>query len=358
MSAIAVAQLKAGMVLADDIFIFENKLLLPKGVELTDYMIHKLEFYSIKDVKIQDFAPSEDVDSVSLENESYSQKLRHSQEFKEFKEEFFKNLYVLKTDFLDIANKDKKIEPDEFLQHVDSVIEHAGSQSVFDMLHCMREYDDSTFVHALNTALICHTFGHWIGLNEEDLNSLTLAGLLHDIGKIRVSDTIIKKTERLSPTERTMMQAHTVYGYEILKNQNIDERVKLSALMHHEHCDGTGYPKAYQSSQINAFAKIVGMIADYDSLTSSRPYREALCPFEVIKKFELEGLQKYDPSYILTFLEHVSNAFINHTVLLSNNETAEIVMINKQFLSRPMVKTDTRFIDLTKETNLSIKAII
>jgi putative nucleotidyltransferase with HDIG domain len=358
MSTVAVEQLKAGMVLASDVFIFENKLLLPKDTELTDYMIHKLEFYSIKEVKVKDSAPSEAATPASSENESYSQRLKHSQEFKEFKEEFFKNLYVLKTDFLDIANKDKKIEPEEFLDRVDSIIEHAGSQSVFDMLHCMREYDDSTFVHALNTALICHTFGHWIGLNEEDLNALTLAGLLHDIGKIRVSDTIIKKTERLSPTERTMMQAHTVYGYEILKNQDIDERVKLAALMHHEHCDGTGYPKACEASQITDFAKIVGIIADYDSLTSARPYREALCPFEVIKKFELEGLQKYDPSYIMTFLEHVSNAFINHTVRLSNGETAEIVMINKQFLSRPMVKTESRFIDLTKETNLSIEAII
>lgn len=357
MSLLSVSQLKAGMILADDIYIFDNKLLLPKDTELTDYMINKLGFYSVKNVKVQDSALSE-TGPVSEQEESYSRRLRHSQEFKAFKEEFFKNLYVLKTEFLDITNENEKIRPNEFLNRIDSIIQSAGSINVFDMLHCMREYDDSTFVHALNTALICHVFGHWINLEESDLNILTLSGLLHDIGKIRVSDTIMKKTEQLSSAERTLVQAHTIYGYEILKNQDIDERIKLTALMHHERCDGTGYPKAYRASQITDFAKIVGMVSEYDSLTSSRPYRKAACPFDVIKQFELEGLQKFETRYILTFLERISNAFINHTVLLNNGKKAEIIMINKQFLSKPTVKCRDSFIDLTKTKDLYIKAVV
>lgn len=358
MRLLSVSQLKAGMILSDDIYIFGNKLLLPKDTELTDYMINKLTFYGISNVKIEDSAPSETAASDSLKDESYSKRLKNSQEFKMFKEEFFKNLYSLKTEFLDITNKNGKIRPNEFLHRIDSIIESAGNKSVFDMLHCMREYDDSTFVHALNTALICHAFGHWLDMSHADINALTLSGLLHDIGKIRVSDTIIKKSECLSPSERTLMQAHTTYGYEILKNQDIDERIKLTALMHHEHCDGTGYPKAYRTSQITDFAKIVGIVSEYDSLTSARPYRDALCPFDVIKQFELEGLQKFETRYILTFLEHVSNAFINNTVLLNNGEKAEVIMINKQFLSRPIVKSGKNFIDLSQTSNVYIKAVI
>lgn len=358
MSLLSVSQLKTGMILTDDIYIFENKLLLPKNTELTDYMINKLEFYGISNVKVKDFTPSETVISDSAIGESYSKRLKHSHEFKLFKEEFFKNLYSLKTEFLDITNKSEKIHPNEFLHRIDSIIESAGNNSIFDMLHCMREYDDSTFVHALNTALICHTFGHWLNLKDTDLNILTLSGLLHDIGKIRVSDTIIKKNGSLSPSEHTLMQAHTIYGYKILKDQEIDERIKLTALMHHERCDGTGYPKAYRSSQITDFAKIVGIVSEYDSLTSARPYREALCPFDVIKQFELEGLQKFETRYILTFLEHISNAFINNTVLLNNDEKAEVIMINKQFLSRPIVKSGKNFIDLSQASDLYIKAVV
>lgn len=358
MKVLSVSQLKAGMVLSDDIYIFGNKLLLPKDTELTDYMINKLTFYAITDVKVKDSTISKTAAFTSEPIESYSKRLKHSPEFKAFKEEFFRNLYSLKTEFLDITNKDGKIRPSDFLRRIDSIIESAGSKSVFDMLHCMREYDDSTFVHALNTALICHAFGHWLDMNDADINALTLSGLLHDIGKIRVSDTIIKKNGSLSSAERTLMQAHTTYGYEILKNQDIDERIKLTALMHHERCDGTGYPKAYRTSQITDFAKIVGIVSEYDSLTSARPYRNALCPFDVIKEFELEGLQKFETRYILTFLEHVSNAFINNTVFLSNNESAEVIMINKQFLSRPIVKSGQNFIDLSQTNDIYIKAVI
>lgn len=358
MSLTSVSQLQAGMILAEDIYIFDNKLLLPKDTKLTDYMINKIGFYAITKVKVKDSVPSETVIPVSAEEESYAKRLRHSHEFKTFKEEFFKNLYVLKTEFLDIANKNAKIRPNEFLSRINSIIESAGSKNIFDMLHCMREYDDSTFVHALNTALICHVFGHWLNLNDEDLNVLTLSGLLHDIGKIRVSDTIIKKSGVLSSSERSLMEAHTIYGYEILKNQEIDERIKLTALMHHERCDGTGYPKAYRTSQITDFAKIVGIVAEYDSLTSARTYRDAMCPFDVIKHFEREGLQKFETRYILTFLDHVSNTFINNTVLLNNDQRADVIMINKQFLSRPIVKSGKNFIDLSKTNDLYIKAIV
>lgn len=358
MALLSVKDLKAGMILAEDIYIFGNKLLLPKGTELTGYLINKLGFYSVNTVKVKEISSEEEDSSEISMSDSYSKRLKHSVEFKAFKEEFFKNIYKFKTDFLEITNNNKPIEPEEFLNRVYSIIESSNGFNVFDMLHCMREYDDSTYVHALNTALICNVFGNWLELDKEELDVLTLSGLLHDIGKIRVSDTIIKKTDPLTLSEATLMQAHTMYGYEILKEQNLDERIKLTALMHHEKCDGSGYPNKLKASEIIDFAKIVGIASEYDSLTSSRAYREAICPFDVIKQFEMEGFQKYDARYILIFLEHISNTFINNTVLLSNGETAEIVMINKEFLSRPVVKSGSTFIDLSKNPDIYIKAMV
>ena len=359
MAVISLDQLKAGMILADDVYIFNNKLLLPKGTELSDYMIIKLGFYAIKSVKVCDETSSNDnTTKKEPAEQSYAQRLRQSAEFKAFKEEYFKNVYQFKTDFLEIANNNEKIDPDAFVNKISSILDSCKGVSVFDMLHCMRDYDDATFVHSLNTALICNVFGGWLSMSKEDIDVLTLAALLHDIGKIRVPDSITKKTGVLTETERTLMQAHTVYGFEILKNQDIDERIRLTALMHHEKYDGTGYPKKLKGEQIEDFAKIVGIASEYDSLTSSRSYRQAKCPFEVIKRFELEGLQRYDTRFILTFLEHISNSFINNTVQLSDGRKGEIVMINRQFLSRPIVKCGTEFVDLSKKTSISIEAII
>lgn len=359
MALISVDNLQVGMILSDDVYVFNNKLLLAKETPLTDYMINKLRFYGVKNIKVADFSVVDTTaDEETNVSESYIKRLKHSAEFKAFKEKYFKNIYQFKTDFLEIANDNKKIDSEEYMNKISTILDGCNGISVFDMLHCMRDYDDATFVHALNTALICNVFAGWLGWNEEDTDALTLAGLLHDIGKIRVPDTIVKKTGALSSTESSLMQAHVVYGYEILKNQPIDERIKLTALMHHEHCNGTGYPKALSSNEITDFAKIIAIASEYDSLTSSRSYREAVCPFEVIKKFELEGLQRYDAKYILTFLEHISNSLINLAVLLSDGQEAEVVMINRQFLSRPIVKTKDSFIDLSKNTNLYIQSII
>ena len=357
MSLVSLEDLKPGMILSDDVYIFNDKLLMPKGTELTDYMINKLGFYAIKRIKVKDLSP-EELSSEESAEESYVIRLRRTTEFKAFKEAFFQNVYQFKTDFLEIANNNAKIEPDVFINKISSILNCCGGISVFDMLHCMRDYDDTTFVHALNTALICNVFGEWLDMEEKDLEALTLAGLLHDIGKIRVPDTIVKKTGVYTETERTLMQAHTVYGYEILKNQDIDERIKLTALMHHERCDGTGYPKALSADQIIDFAKIVGIASEYNALTASRSYRDAICPFDVIHEFELEGLQRYDARYILVFLEHITNSFINTSVLLSDGRKAEVIMINRQFLSRPVVKVGSEFIDLSKNTKISIKAVI
>lgn len=93
-------------------------------------------------------------------------------------------------------------------------------------------------------------------------------------------------------------------------------------------------------------------------MTSARIYRGPMCPFRVIEIFESEGLQKYDPEYIMTFLESIVNTYIHNEVLLSDNTKATVVFINKQTLSKPMVKKGNEIIDLSKEEDLHIDAIL
>ena len=77
---------------------------------------------------------------------------------------------------------------------------------------------------------------------------------------------------------------------------------KNAALMHHERCDGSGYPFGLTGNRIDKFAKIVSIADVYDAMTANRCYRDGLCPFEVIAMFEKEGLTQFNPKYILTFL--------------------------------------------------------
>ena len=104
--------------------------------------------------------------------------------------------------------------------------------------------------------------------------------------------------------------------------------------------------------------KIVAIADVYDAMTAARVYRGPLCPFQVIELFEKEGLQKYEAEFILKFLENVVNTYMNNRVLLSDGTEGDIVYINHAILSRPMIKSDSQFIDLSKHHELFIEKII
>ena len=128
--------------------------------------------------------------------------------------------------------------------------------------------------------------------------------------------------------------------------------------MHHERCDGSGYPMGLTMEEIDDYALIIAIADVYDAMTAARSYRAPLCPFEVIAEFEKDGLQKYKPKYILTFLENIANAYQNNRVMLSDGTSAHIVLLNHRRLSKPLVQLDDgACIDLEKSP-LYIKAII
>ena len=128
--------------------------------------------------------------------------------------------------------------------------------------------------------------------------------------------------------------------------------------MHHERCDGSGYPFGLYASDIDDYASIIAVADVYDAMTADRCYRLGLCPFEVIAQFEQEGLQRYKPRYILTFLEHIAHTYLHNRVLLNNGQTGEIIFINKR-LTRPTIQiAPARFINLEEHPELYIQAII
>ena len=176
----------------------------------------------------------------------------------------------------------------------DLVTPDMSPSSVLNMLHNMRQYDDFTYMHCINVSLLNNILGTWLGLNDHDIEILTLGGLLHDVGKLTVPDDIIRKPTKLSPVEYNIIKTHTVQGYKILQKYSLDENIKDIALMHHERCDGSGYPLNLTADRISPYAKITAISDVYDAMTAARIYRGPLCPFKVISIFETEGYQKYD----------------------------------------------------------------
>lgn len=365
-----------GMIVGEDVFSYENQLIIPRGLVLTDKMITRLEFYSIPNIKIKD-DPDEPFDSPvsydetllneppipgqvsQTEDPSYSEIIQNSPSFAKYKQDFDNTMSDFKESINDIIQKGKEVDTEALLGQAKTLINDASSKAdFFNMLHNMRQYDDLTFAHCMNVALISNILASWLNFSQEDIDTATLSGLLHDIGKLAIPNQIIKKADKLTDEEYSIIQRHPVEGYNILRNQNISDHIKNAALMHHEKCDGSGYPYGFTAEKIDPFAKIVAIADVYDAMTAARVYRGPLCPFQVIEIFEKEGLQKYDAGYILTFLENVVHTYMNNRVVLSDGTEGDIVFINHSCLSRPMIKSGDKFIDLSKEHDLYIEKII
>lgn len=344
-----------GMITNADVYNFNDQLIIPSQTTLTDSLISHLEYYSIPKVRVaEDSASDKKDDSIS-----YSEKIMHSDEFKDFHKNFIQNIDALESSISKMIKEDTSLDEIALLTQTNKLIpENTTTIGIFDMIHNMRQYDDSTYAHCINVSLICGIMGKWLHLSEEDENILIICGLLHDIGKLTIPDNIIKKSSRLTKEEFDIMKSHSLRGYELLKKQNIDKRIKNAALMHHERCDGSGYPNALTSNQIDDFAKIVTIADVYEAMTASRVYRSPQCPFQVISIFEEEGLQKYDPHYILTFLKRIVSSYMNNNVRLSDGRIGEVIMINQTKLSRPVVRIGNEYIDLSSDQELSIVEIV
>jgi len=348
------------MITAEDVYTYNNQLILPRGLVLTDRTITKLEFYSIINVRVEDDMSEEYLASPEApENLSYSEKIKKSPQFIEFKARFDEEVPKFKNMLDSVAGRNSDLDLNSLLDCINEILTSSdGYLNVFDMLHNMRQYDDLTYVHSINVALICNVFSRWLKFTEEQTRLATLCGLLHDIGKISIPENIIKKPAKLTDNEYTVVKKHTLEGYNILRTFDIPEAIMNAALMHHERCDGSGYPFGIRNSKIDMYAKMVAIADVYDAMTSARVYRGPMCPFKVVEIFESEGLQKYETHFIMTFLENIVNTYMLQRVKLSDGRIGDVVFINRSALAKPTIKSGDEFIDLSTLPDVYIETII
>ncbi|MDD3172796.1 MAG: HD-GYP domain-containing protein [Herbinix sp.] len=351
-------QAETGMIVASDIFTTNNQLIITKGTILDERMITRLRFYNIYGLMIYS-NDNNDNNASDLKEESYIEMLRNTPEFKKFNRTYIDTISSVEDNFNNVINGNSEFNVDEMLTETDRILkEGRNGAHILEMLHGIRNYDDMTYVHSLNVSLICSIFAGWLRFSHEDTRILTLGGLLHDIGKMLIPKEIISKDGRLTTEEFNIVKTHTIKGYQVLKDQPVDIRIKYAALMHHERTDGSGYPNGFIGEQVDDFAKIIGIADVYDAMTSNRRYRNAICPFDVVEDFERDGFLKYDPGFLMTFMERIVESYLHNIVRLSDGREGEVVMINKLALSRPVVRVGSKFVDLSKERNLIVEEII
>ena len=383
-------ELKAGMIALEAIVTPLGQPIAPAGETLTRQIINKMKLYNceyaVVDVEEEpnevvtettDNAPLDAIPEIAAEPapepyapkevktrveeaKTHSQKIVESNEFHDFEMDYSHALSFLKEVFEGVQNKTYTIEEDELLKSVQPLfISRNTITELFDMIQQMHSLNDSVYAHCVNVALISRMIGRWLHMEPHDLDTLTCCGLLHDIGKLVIPEEILNKPGKLTDEEFAIVKSHPKYGYELLRNQNIDSRIKKSALMHHERYDGSGYPNGLSEELLSDFAMIVAIADVYDAMTAARAYRVPLSPFQVIANFEKDGFQKYHTKYIYVFLHRIAATYQNNRVMLNDGRACKIVMLNQNNLSRPIVRFDDgEVLDLSTQTDLQITRIL
>jgi putative nucleotidyltransferase with HDIG domain len=162
--------------------------------------------------------------------------------------------------------------------------------------------DSSTEQHSERVTHLAIELGRWLGLEDTELQCLRRGALLHDVGKIGVSDAILRKPAKLTDAEWQEMRRHPEIGHSILKEVSFLVDALPVVLSHHERWDGSGYPHGLQGAAIPLQARLFAVIDAYDAITSDRPYRRGASHDEAIRRLVEDSGSHFDPAIVVAFV--------------------------------------------------------
>ena len=306
---------------------------------------------------------------------SSNKKLSHDN-INKIKQLGYQGLYIYDNlskyeDFKEIINEETRINSINSLKSLDlDLITYYANEIVNSLtsenflcveLRELSNFHDYTYQHCVNVAILATTIGIGLGFTNSQLENLSLAALLHDIGKCDIPSSILDKPGKLTDEEFEIIKTHSMLSYEKIRNNtNISATIKASVLEHHENEDGSGYPRHLKSNEIHIFAKIIHVVDVYDALISKRSYKKAHEPAEAIEYLMSNVGKMFDLSIVLTFIKYIALYPVGTRITLSNGKEAQIVKNNPNMPLRPVVALlDTEeIIDLYLNTdlyNLTIK---
>ena len=240
-----------------------------------------------------------------------------------------------------------------------------------DALLCLtkiREKDDYLLEHSLNVAILLANFGKFLGMSEEEVQDLSYAGFLHDLGKIKIPDEILHKPGRLTDSEMDIMKGHVKHGVDYLKETDIAQPLIQAISEHHERLDGLGYPAGTKGDDISQAGRMLAIADMYDALTADRVYKAGMSSQKAFSILMNDAPTRLDKSLVQQFIKCLGVYPVGSLVLLSNERLA-MVLEQKGSPLTPLVKVfysvrnshylTPKDIDLSIDKTVSItKAVI
>lgn len=206
-------------------------------------------------------------------------------------------------------------------------------------LAMIKDYDNYTFNHSVNVGILAVSLAVYLGMDQETLRDTNTAGLLHDIGKIRIEKSILNKPGKLSGEEYEEMKKHAEKGAEIVqKMDNIDSRVVDAVLGHHIRHNRTGYPEWARARDFDVMAEILAVADCYDAITTLRTYNSPVLPKAALDVMRRISGTSLSGELVEKFEEMMGEYPVGTLVRLDSNEIALVVRPHPQESKEAAVK--------------------
>lgn len=155
--------------------------------------------------------------------------------------------------------------------------------------------DEATCMHSVNVAVMATAYAISSNLSQKEITDLAIGGLLHDVGKYKISNRILNKESKLDEDELFDIRLHPGIGYGLLIATDVSERVRTIVVQHHEDWNGSGYPSGLHDLQVNKLARIIHIIDVYEAMCAQRSYKESI-PRALVRKLLMQNSgTKFDP---------------------------------------------------------------
>lgn len=191
-------------------------------------------------------------------------------------------------------------------------LKEAFYTTVYTLAETIEKRDPYTGNHTKRVMEYSLAIGKTLGLPEEDMSRLQLGAVLHDIGKIGISDSVLLKESALTDEEFEQIKKHPVYGEEIIRNISQLKSAIPGVKSHHEKFNGRGYPDALKGEEIDITARIIAVADSFDAMTSTRPYRKGLSMDSAFDELRKYSGSQFDPDVVEAFFaSDVMDAFFS-----------------------------------------------
>ncbi len=334
-------------VLGQDVYTPEGQLLLVKGTVIKPYMVSKIIASGVLEVYVEGEEPEPSRTPVRKPGNNLDRAFLVGQ--------------IIVNDIIEQVRSGRPIDRNDLEEAVNIFYpEVINTGNMFTQLWALRSKDEYTMQHSIAVGAFGVKICQLLNLPEKIAKQVGMAGMMHDIGKVRIPDTILNKSGALTEAEWDQMKKHPQYGYEILRSSgDVEHEIQLAVLQHHERLDRRGYPLNLSPNIIHLFSRILAIADSFDAMTSERVYRKPLSVFAAAEELMADAYKgKLDPRIVILFVDYIVDMTPGQKVLLNTGQIAEVILSNKSEPTRPLVRVDSEFVNLGLKRNVWIEDFV